>query len=541
MTAGSVSLLFPAPAFAAGASVYAAATGGVGTTCSLSAPCTFAQALLGAHAGNTIFLTTPGATGHYVGNWTVSTPATTASLPLTIEPAPGVTNPILDGNLGSPVGCTTTACNGSILDISPGVSLTVENITIQNGKKTVGDGTGGGIDVADGGVGETLTVSGVTFTGNNAGVGGALNSAGGFGGVGNVIVTNSTFFSNSAQTAGGAIATGALFGTDTMSVSGSTFVANSATYGGAIVNGYFGGKGTLGVSTSTFLFNTGGTIDNAVYFGSGAALVLDSTFASNSSPITSGLLGGSAVTGVAADIFGGSCLQAGTWIDGGYDVGADTTCFASGVSTDTADKLVSTQLGALANNGGSTETMEPLAGPAIGDIPNPTTTFGGALSLCPTTDQRGVVGPAAPTKCNSGSVQKDPVLAFTADSPPSASLCSSYAYDFAAGGAPGLTFTVASGTLPSGLTLSPSGALSGLPNLTGTFTFTVSAAFGPNDTVTSPSLSITVSGACTAGTTTEEGTVVLSPSTLPFGSVKVGSMSSPQTFTLTNLAARRWW
>ena len=37
----------------------------------------------------------------YVGNWTVSTSGTSASAPLTIEPASGVANPTLDGNGGS--------------------------------------------------------------------------------------------------------------------------------------------------------------------------------------------------------------------------------------------------------------------------------------------------------------------------------------------------------------------------------------------------------------------------------------------------------
>ncbi|MGH9121248.1 MAG: putative Ig domain-containing protein, partial [Acidimicrobiales bacterium] len=125
---------------------------------------------------------------------------------------------------------------------------------------------------------------------------------------------------------------------------------------------------------------------------------------------------------------------------------------------------------------------------------------------------------------------------FTADSPPAAaSVCSSYSYTFAASGTPTPTFAVASGTLPSGLTLNTtSGVLSGLPTLTGTYSFTISAANGVLPNTTTPSLTITVSAACTTGTTSLQGTVLLGPSSLSFGAVGVGSTSSLQIFTITN-------
>jgi hypothetical protein len=43
----------------------------------------------------------------------------------------------------------------------------------------------------------------------------------------------------------------------------------------------------------------------------------------------------------------------------------------------------------------------------------------------------------------------------------------------ASGGLPPLAFLVSAGTLPPGLTLSPTGTLSGTPAATGTFSFTV--------------------------------------------------------------------
>ena len=64
-------------------------------------------------------------------------------------------------------------------------------------------------------------------------------------------------------------------------------------------------------------------------------------------------------------------------------------------------------LGPLANNGGPSEMMLPLAGdPAVGVVPNSTSAAldRNAVSLCSTTDQRGV--PSTPwLACNAGSVQ----------------------------------------------------------------------------------------------------------------------------------------
>ena len=64
-------------------------------------------------------------------------------------------------------------------------------------------------------------------------------------------------------------------------------------------------------------------------------------------------------------------------------------------------------LGPLARSGGSTKTMRPLASnPALGIVPLNTavTLNGNAVTLCPTTDQRGVPS-AAGKACNAGAVQ----------------------------------------------------------------------------------------------------------------------------------------
>ena len=83
---------------------------------------------------------------------------------------------------------------------------------------------------------------------------------------------------------------------------------------------------------------------------------------------------------------------------------------------------------------------------------------------------------------------------FTASSPPSsAAVGTSYAgYAFSASGG-GMTYAVASGALPPGLTLASNGSLSGTPTTAGTFTFSVSAT-NSQGTATTSSITVTVSG-----------------------------------------------
>jgi sugar lactone lactonase YvrE len=89
-----------------------------------------------------------------------------------------------------------------------------------------------------------------------------------------------------------------------------------------------------------------------------------------------------------------------------------------------------------------------------------------------------------------------PAPTFSADSAPTtADLGSGYSYDFEATALPGEpapTFSVASGALPPGLILDPTtGALSGTPTATGTFTFVIETENLANGTL-GPSTSIVV-------------------------------------------------
>jgi hypothetical protein len=242
-----------------------------------------------------------------------------------------------------------------------------------------------------------------------------------------VAVTTSTFSDNTANHDGGAVDNGDFGGLGTLSVTGSTFSGNNASTvnGGAIDNGDNHGNGTAIVGDSTFFGNTagdfGGAIDNgsgdSVSGSNGALTATASTFSANSAQlgggtIASGESNGAATVLAAADIFDGSCVQAaGTWEDQGYNVGSDASCFSAtpaSTDNDSAAAALSSLLGPLANNGGPTETALPLPGnPALSIVPDATSVNldDTPATLCPTTDQRGVAS-APGQACDAGSVQE---------------------------------------------------------------------------------------------------------------------------------------
>ena len=86
--------------------------------------------------------------------------------------------------------------NGNIFDITPGdgISLTLVNLTLQNGDST---GNGGAID--NEGSDGILNITNVTFNNNTAVFGGAIYNHG------TVTETNNTFNNNTASSDGGAI------------------------------------------------------------------------------------------------------------------------------------------------------------------------------------------------------------------------------------------------------------------------------------------------------------------------------------------------
>ncbi|MGH2717887.1 MAG: beta strand repeat-containing protein [Actinomycetota bacterium] len=339
------------------ASWYASAGGADTAACTQPDPCSLAAALGKAVGGDTILLVTPASTS-YVGNWLVTTTGTSPTTPLTVMAAPGVTNPTLDGNNGSAAGCSTASCNGPILSLGAGVSLSIEGLTLQNADNTTGSGVGGAIDTGDGVTGGTLTISNTTFTRNSAVEGGAIASGHNEGG-GSVTIAGSTFSGNSASGVnsasggGGAIDSGDNEGGGSVTIATSTFTDNRASSGGAIDSGHDNGGGSVTITASTFSANSapdGGAIDSGDDFGGGSVTISTSTFSGNSADlggaIDSGEFGGgrsggggsvtigtSTFSGNSADTDGGA-IDSGDFGGGGSVTIGTSTFSGNSAATD---------------------------------------------------------------------------------------------------------------------------------------------------------------------------------------------------------------
>ena len=262
-------------------------------------------------------------------------------------------------------GQTVTISGGGtvqVMDVDS-ASLTLNNLTIANGSVATGPTGGGGIYLRAGG---TLTVTNSTFSDNST-----INNGGGiFQNGGTLIITNSTFSGNSAASGGGIAS-----GSGTTTITNSTFSGNSATGG------------------------TGGGID----IGGSTTTITNSTFSGNSA--TSGTGGGiTQVAGtvtlrntiVANSILSGNCD--GTIVNGGNNLQfGGTVADSCGAGIPTADPL----LGALANNGGPTQTFALLTGsPAINTGNDSECTNPPVNGL----DQRGIARPVG-SQCDIGSYE----------------------------------------------------------------------------------------------------------------------------------------
>lgn len=181
--------------------------------------------------------------------------------------------------------------------------------------------------------------------------------------------------------------------------------------------------------------------------------------------------------------------------DSGYNLSSDAANSCGFESAQHSLSKTDPKLGALADNGGSTLTMLPSAGSAaLEAIP-----AGAAGCVSGATDQRGVARPQG-DRCDIGAVEVAvaPIVISPA-SLPGGTVGQAYRLQFTAtGGADSeYVWSLAPGsTLPSGLSLSSGGLLSGTPKVSGLFSFTVSV----NDPVLKKySLAIAAAPAAPAG------------------------------------------
>jgi hypothetical protein len=288
-------------------------------------------------------------------------------------------------------------------------SLTVTNCVFSSNSVTSG-GQGAGIQVTSS---ASLTVSGSTFTGNTAPNGG---EGGGIANSGTTNVSASTFNNNSVGSNGGAIHNSS---SGTLTVTTSTFTnAVCVSDGGGFDNdgkatvtyctfannsvGSEGGAiddhGTLTVSNSTFFGNTSVSRGGALNC-EGASTITNCTITGNRVSSSSGNGGGIYTTAqakvyntiVTGNFRGPSPGTTASDIVGTADSSSADNLIgvggAGGMSNGSQGNQVGVTnpgLGALANNGGPTQTMALLSGsPAIDRGSN-------AFVTVATTDQRGL-------------------------------------------------------------------------------------------------------------------------------------------------------
>ncbi len=315
---------------------------------------------------------------------------------------------------------------GAILNRS---ILTASGVTFAN-NVSLGSTGGGAIDNHDTG---QLTVNSSTFTGNSALQGGGIEDEATLCHTstptcGQATVTNSTFINNSTTTFGGGGFEAQLDNTGTGippvctgsfpwpvmpcqepggahdTLTADTFTGNSAvTEGGGIAS-----FGTMSLSTSTLYNNSAGTGGGGGVQNTGTITITSSTIASNTAPNGADVHSFTdtthqpGVTGLAMSIVSGgspgaNCSGTNPMTDNGYNLDSGNSCgFASHALVNTDPML-----GALASNGGPTQTMAVLAGsPAIDAIPSATSGCTG------TTDQRGVSRPQG-SGCEIGAFEVD--------------------------------------------------------------------------------------------------------------------------------------
>ncbi len=362
------------------------------------------------------------ANGADIINITVS-----GTIPLTAM-LPVITTEITINNTsGGTVTISRSSGNYSLIRVNSGGNLTLNGLTLSGGRGTnvSGDRVGGAVYVPSG----TLTVMNSTFSSNRAYLGSAIYSSSG-----TVTLTNTTFSNNAVTTdttgEGGAIYTN----NSTLTLTNTTFSRNYAYYGGAI----YARRSTLNVTNSTFSENEAGDYAGAIYNEDstltitsstftnniaatyGGALRLDQNIQSSNTTITNSTFSGNTGSwGGAIQGWGTTTVMHSTFVDYvsnqvfsvydsfsmghsvvasnnaiypdsdqftslGYNLFEDADAENEFANAEASDSFgVDPELGALASNGGPTQTHRPETGSPLIDAGDP------AIATPPTYDQRG--------------------------------------------------------------------------------------------------------------------------------------------------------
>lgn len=264
-----------------------------------------------------------------------------------------------------------TTCTGidRVFQVLAGANVTLSGLTIRNGSAD----NGGGIR-NDG----TLAVNHSTISGNSA-----TNQSGGgiHSNSSTLTVTDSTISGNSASNGGG------IFGGGT--------VTNSTISGNSAPGGFGGGiyASVMTITNSTIAGNSAPAGFGGGIFTGGLLTLRSSTISGNSAATAGGIsnnVGTVTITNtiVAKQTSGADCSGSAVTSQG-YNLESGTSCGFTGTNDQQSVSDLNLALGALASNGGPTQTMALLAGSPAVNAGNPGVPGSGG-NACPATDQRGV-------------------------------------------------------------------------------------------------------------------------------------------------------
>jgi len=278
-----------------------------------------------------------------------------------------VTNSTISGN--------SATFGGGIRAIGA-AALSVGNSTVSGNTAT---SAGGGIYAN----GTQVTVSNSTLSGNSAGsnAGGIYTLSSG------LTITNSTLSGNTASFGGGIRAQ-----LTTGTIANTTLSGNSAQFGGGMITN----SSTVTIANSTVSENSASGGGGAVYRFSAATVTVQNSI-------------------VAGQASGGDCNI--TLTTGGYNIESGTSCGFTQASDLQNVSSGSLALGALANNGGPTQTRAlGLTSVAVDRIPVDVLEANGC-GVTVTTDQRGFPRASGATsggpRCDVGAFEVQVPLAVT--------------------------------------------------------------------------------------------------------------------------------
>ena len=270
----------------------------------------------------------------------------------------------------------------------------LNSLTIAGAGASTTTVNGGGSGTVFNNTSETLTISGLTIT----------NGVTGIHNFGTMTVTDSAVSGN-------------IGGSGIFLQSYETLTLTNSTVSGNTSNSYGGGIGiddaNVIVTDSTIADNSAPAGGGGIFAYEGSTTVIDSTVSGNTSSgpwqypgFASQLVNDYATTvSVGATILAGSTSGNCDGVtDLGYNIADDASCGFTATGSVNSSATLDASLGALGNNGGPTLTILPAAGsPAVGVIPTGTTL--NSVSVCPRTDQRGVVSVG---DCTIGAVEVPP-------------------------------------------------------------------------------------------------------------------------------------